>query len=296
MAETQKETNEMEAWETENDSAPLSGVALKEARKNTTDTLDEDKKLLNRAVEFAYKHSQDGYMCPICGVQKGIEDNNRKGKNTALINHIRGSHPDRVIAWFMHPELGVDAMTDIMRQMDENDGVLPIAENPGFDNMELVDSHEAFDFNFVPAAIKQDAERRNLYLRWVPKANVQKRSYQGYIPYERPKGSQMPHQASHEDSTTQSNERILMAIPKMKRDAYLQHMTRERRERRQTLYPSLESQGKTLLSDPGKNAYDHWTGRGMNHENAMKMARQAERKAADQPGRRVVVRTPGYEQ
>ena len=276
--------------------AEANTAVVEEGVEVATD-LTVDGKMLSKAVDFAYKESPDLCTCPVCGVNKGFIPEAGK-KNNALWQHLQKSHSDRVLAWYLYPEMGKDAMVELMRRIDEGEGTAPIGTEhtrQDVDDFDVVETHDAFDFNYLPKEVLRDIEKKGMYARWIPKTNAERRSYQGYQAYARPDGLEMDHQGSHEDTTLQSNERILMVIPKEKRERNQYRVKQELRERRETLYPSEENKGRPQLSDPGRAAYDHHINRGMSSQNAMKLANVAERKIGDAPGRKSVIRRPGYE-
>jgi hypothetical protein len=90
--------------------------------------------------------------------------------------------------------------------------------------------------------------------------------------------SDMPNQASHEDTSARSNELYLMEVPAKlneQRVALKKQKVRDQGDTTARLENIQNSQ-----SDLGRNAYDHYRRKGMPHENAMRASRNVENRIA----------------
>jgi hypothetical protein len=235
-----------------------------------------------QAAEWASSQAEasptGGFICPYCTGNYGIGE-----EIDAMTQHLIDTHNNALIASYMNPDLGFDALS-ILREREDATHAQAYAEGLADDakDLKVLDDLNHFDYLHVPTEVKKRIEVEGGQLRWVAGHNVQRFKDKGLKVMARPSGEKMPHQNSHEDSTMRSNELTLMHVPAPIKDK-LARLKDIKIEQQGTSTGSQELIQAAKRNEVGSRAYDHFKAKGMDHANAVRMADRAET-AAGQGG------------
>ena len=273
MAEESQETKPVEA-EAKKDPA---GDVLDDPVKVN---LEDDKEVMEAALNLVLEALPDESTCPFDGRSFGFE----KDGNKALKEHLRRAHPQRVIMWYMFPNLGADAMS-IMNKQRNSTGELP----PEEEGVQITEDNLNPNFTHVPKSIKSKLIQAGAYGRWVSPQKIRDRLDKGYQFVDRPPEEEGMYQHDHADGKTRSRELVYMAQPGHLRQQTIDLKARLNEERTGNLKSRIE-QHSNEMSDVARETYEHHIKRGMVPQNARVLADRA-----DAEGRPLLTKSDPYE-
>lgn len=218
-------------------------------------------------VDWVLAQIPDPNECPFCAFTAALEGGAKK--------HLRERHDVKVMAWFVNPTAGPDAYAQMMRVPEGKDDFPPPPEQDFGVEEDNIDP----SFNHVPKSILRNLAASGAYGRWVSPRNVRRYWDIGYRFMDRPKDEgedELHYQDSTADGRMRAREYVYMTLPKERR-AQLDTLKRRSVEESEKKLPASIERKKTVLGDPGKQTYDWHHARGMRHENAMVLAKQAEK-------------------
>jgi len=211
-------------------------------------------------------------LCPWCGSDHILGTD---GDPRPLIEHVKGMHMERLTAYMLNTDLGLEAFETLLEQKRRLDAITVTPDG----RIGITDELSGPDYLYVPKEIREQAKREGGELRWARPDMVHRYKDQGGKPVQRPKDAKMPHQHSTEDTTTRANEMVLVYFPPQVRET----RQRIRRNAAQAQLDSLsdtQSDFKTReQSDVGEIAYQYFRERGFTRADALKHAERAEKGA-----------------
>lgn len=159
--------------------------------------VDEERKLLQEAIEFVLGCVGDERKCPFCGFIPVSES------PESIKHHLVGKHKYRCVRALVEKQIDVD-----VKQVD-------VEPSEVVEDLAILDNLDRFDYLYVPAEVKEDAEKTGCRLRWVSRANFRRYADMGAaeVKFSPENRDEMPAQQSTENTQYRSNEMILMKFP-----------------------------------------------------------------------------------
>lgn len=238
---------------------------------------DEVNQAVTWFLENAPHDAEDNYICPWCDYSS-IETEKGRQKQ-ALMMHTRQQHPEKVVMAYLHPDLGFDAFSILMRQQAEEADAREYVE----DNLSVLDERDVYDMLAIPEEFRKKQNLEGGRMRWAAPDKLNRYKTMGAQVMKRPEGWEQATPRSGEDTTLKTNELTLVYFP----PALYQKRKRMKQRAADELIGNLTNKGedrRSKIGDVGKIVYDHFRKQGMPHDNAMVVARNAEKRAA-QPSR-----------
>ena len=235
---------------------------------------------LNKAVTWFTQNAPtdaDGNPeCPWCEYSTIETEEGRQ--RSALGAHARAQHPEKAVAAYLNPDKGFDAFAIIMREKAEADEAQTYID----DNLEVIDERDEFDMIAIPEEFKRKERLEGGQYRLAAPDRLNRYLTMGAQTVERPKTWHPNVPQSTEDTSLKINELTLVYFPP---ELYKRRM-RVKQKAAADLIGNLtnrQEERSNRVGDIGKIVYDHYIKGGMPHENAMVIARNAEKRSDASP-------------
>ena len=199
-----------------------------------------------------------------------------RGVKETFQDHVISSHPTALK--YAYEGKDFDAYSRFRAvEKDREDLEKELSEG-----VRVLEEADSTDLLYVPNEYKEDAKQRGGSHRWVTEKKFNRFKDAGFEVEKRKKNVDMPYQHNHEDTTMRTNELVLMFVPgevKEKRDTRRKLLIEQQ-------MPANSSPDTAIMADLGKRAYSHFRGKGMDHDNAIRMSNKVEKGQAIVPADR----------
>ena len=232
--------------------------------------LSEDADILNEAAKWVVEYTGDNHTDPFDG---GVFGHEGDGPG-ALIKHLKTSHATRVVAWYLNPELGADALS--LKTKERNGEIADNHTAPIDLPILALEDNMNPRYTRVPDSVARARDAAGQYGRWVNQSDLRHYLNMGFRVAQRPKDEELQHQHDSTDSALRSREMVYMLQPGKMRKQTEEMRIKMRAEQNVTL-PARQENAQRVMTDVGKETYDYHVRNGMPSQNALVLARRAER-------------------
>lgn len=161
---------------------------------------EEERELLDKAVDFAYKFSRQGSVCPFCSKQFYFREDQHKPNPIAMQHHLKKVHAVRTVAAWQADDINVS-----IRSPD------PTVEQLA--GLQLQDEYDRYDMLYIAPTLKQEAEASGDHLRWTSPDRMAMRKGMGASVVTVKQGQDEVSLSTAADGAATAREMKLMRIP-----------------------------------------------------------------------------------